>query len=101
MDRARWPEVKARFTQVFASRPRDEWAKNFSGTDACVTPVLAFGEVLEDPQVAARGTVVRHGGIAQAAPAPRFSRTPAVMPDFQDEMHDADEILAEWGHRHD
>ena len=99
LDRGRWPELKARFTQAFAARPRDEWVKVFAGTDACVTPVLAFGEVMEDPQVAARGTVVRHGGIAQAAPAPRFSRTPAVMPDFRDEVYDAGEILTEWDQR--
>lgn len=97
LDRARWPELKARFARVFASRPRDEWAKIFAGTDACVTPVLALSEVAEHPQVAARGTVVRHGGVVQAAPAPRFSRTPAVIPDTRQDVEDHNQILADWG----
>jgi alpha-methylacyl-CoA racemase len=43
-DRSLWPELKAHFTAVFATRTRDEWAAIFAETDACVTPVLAFSE---------------------------------------------------------
>ena len=95
LDRSRWPELKAKFAGIFASRTRDEWAGIFAGTDACVTPVLAFGEVPGHPHVAARGTVVSHDGVVQAAPAPRFSRTAAAVPG---RPHDADisEILVGW-----
>ena len=44
-DRSRWPELRARFTEVIAGKDREHWAKVFADTDACVTPVLAFGEV--------------------------------------------------------
>ena len=36
----------------------------FDGTDACVTPVLAFGEVPGHPHVAARGTFVEIDGVS-------------------------------------
>jgi alpha-methylacyl-CoA racemase len=63
------------FTQRFASKTRDEWTKIFDGTDACVTPVLTWSEAAADRHLNARGTVVNAGGVDQAAPAPRFSRT--------------------------
>ncbi|HLI37829.1 MAG TPA: CaiB/BaiF CoA-transferase family protein [Streptosporangiaceae bacterium] len=80
MDRAGWPRLRARFTEVIAGRTRDEWAEIFAGTDACVTPVLSFGEVAAHPHMAARETIIDVGGVPQAAPAPRFSRTPAARP---------------------
>ena len=95
-DRERWPEVKERFAAVFATRTRDEWAATFEGTDACVTPVLAFGEVAAHPHVAARGTIVERDGIAQAAPAPRFSRTAAEMPGPARAPEPVDAVLADW-----
>ena len=81
---------------MFASRTRDEWAAVFAGTDACVSPVLAFGEVAAHPHVAARGTVVERDGIAQAAPAPRFSRTPAETPEAARAPESVDAVLADW-----
>ena len=39
------PNCAPAFTEAFASHDRDHWAKVFAGTDACVTPVLAFAEV--------------------------------------------------------
>lgn len=79
-DRAGWPVLRARFTEVFAGRPRDEWAEVFAGTDACVTPVLTFAEAEAHPHLRARGTVARYGGVTQAAPAPRLSATPSSDP---------------------
>ncbi len=98
-DRARWAELHGRLAEVFATRPRDEWSKVFAGTDACVTPVLAFGEVASHEHVAARGTVVRHQGVEQAAPAPRFSRSDMPLPDIVLEQFDPDAIRAEWAAR--
>jgi alpha-methylacyl-CoA racemase len=76
-DRARFDEMRAIFTERFASRTRAEWVEVFAGTDACVTPVLSWAEAATDPHLTARGTVVTAHGVDQAAPAPRFSRTPA------------------------
>ncbi len=96
-DRAGWPVLRERFTAVLATRTRDEWAAVFDGTDACVTPVLAFGEVAAHPHIAARGTVVEHGGVAQAAPAPRFSRTAPELPGEVREPEPVEQVLADWG----
>jgi alpha-methylacyl-CoA racemase len=80
LDRDRWPELRARFTEVFKSRTRDEWSEIFAGTDACVAPVLGLGEAPAHPHVTARAGFVDVGGLTQPAPAPRFGRTPADPP---------------------
>ncbi|HEU0088503.1 MAG TPA: CaiB/BaiF CoA-transferase family protein [Pseudonocardiaceae bacterium] len=98
LDRAGWPVLRERFTAVFASRTRDEWAAAFESTDACVTPVLAFAEVPAHPHIAARGTLVELGGVLQPAPAPRFSRTPPDLPTPPREPDtDTAAVLADWG----
>ena len=74
-DRGRWPELRAKFTEVFASRDRDHWAKVFAESDACVTPILAFGEVETEPHITERNTFYQTGGGLQPLPAPRFSRS--------------------------
>jgi alpha-methylacyl-CoA racemase len=95
-DREGWPVLRARFTEVFATRTRDEWAEVFAGTDACVTPVLAFDEVPKHPHVAARATIVERDGVPQAAPAPRFDRTPTTLPGPATAPENVDQILADW-----
>jgi alpha-methylacyl-CoA racemase len=77
-DRANWPTLAALFSERIATRTRDDWAGQFAGTDACVTPVVDFAEVSAEPQIAARGTVVRLNGADQAAAAPRLSRSPGA-----------------------
>ena len=79
-DPATWPARRALYAQVFASKTRDEWMAICAGTDACVAPVLDWDEVEHHPHNAARGTFVRVGGVMQAAPAPRFDRTPPAAP---------------------
>jgi alpha-methylacyl-CoA racemase len=96
LDRAGWPALRARFTEVFATRTRDEWAEAFAGTDACVTPVLAFGEVPAHPHLAARATIVERDGVPQAAPAPRFSRTQTTVPGAPGSPEPVEQVLADW-----
>jgi alpha-methylacyl-CoA racemase len=71
-----YPETHKLFEERFASRTRDEWTDVFAGTDACVTPVLTWTEAAQNDHLRARATVVAANGVEQAAPAPRFSRTP-------------------------
>ncbi len=78
-DVAGWPELRRRLAETFGTRTRDEWAAVFAEVDACVTPVLALAEAAGHPQLAARATIVRAGGVPQPAPAPRFSRTPGGL----------------------
>ena len=75
MDRSGWPRLRARFTEVIAGRSRDEWAEIFAGTDACVTPVLSFGEAARAPHLTARG-ISDHAGRDTAGRA-----GPALLPD--------------------
>jgi alpha-methylacyl-CoA racemase len=80
LDRERWPELRARFTEVFKQRTRDEWTAIFDGTDACVAPVLGLGEAPAHPHNRARDGFPEIGGLTQPAPAPRFSRTAVETP---------------------
>jgi alpha-methylacyl-CoA racemase len=75
-DKGRFDELRAIFTQRFASKTRDEWVEVFAGTDACVTPVLNWAEAATNEHLIARGTLTTADGVVQATPAPRFSRTP-------------------------
>ncbi|MFT3900845.1 MAG: CaiB/BaiF CoA-transferase family protein [Gordonia sp. (in: high G+C Gram-positive bacteria)] len=80
LDMGRWDELKAKFTEVFQTKTRDEWAAVFDGTDACVSPILDWTEAPKDPHLAARGTLVEIDGVMQAQVAPRFSRTKPTTP---------------------
>jgi alpha-methylacyl-CoA racemase len=77
LDIAAFPEMRKIFTERFAGKTRDEWTEIFAGTDACVTPVLSWTEASQNNHLRARATVVEANGVEQAAPAPRFSRTPS------------------------
>lgn len=77
LDVASYPQLHDVFAKRFASRTREEWTQTFAGTDACVTPVLTWTEAAASNHLRARSTVITARGVDQAAPAPRFSRTPA------------------------
>lgn len=79
-DPARWPERREDYAAIFRQKTRDEWTAIFDGTDACATPVLTWSEAADHPHLAARQTFVVRDGVTQAAPVPRFSRTPADAP---------------------
>jgi len=79
-DRTGWPQLRRVFTEQFSRRTRDEWASVFRDRDACVTPVLAWAEVPEHEHLKSRSTHIDIDGVVQAAPAPRFSRTPLAPP---------------------
>jgi len=79
-DRPRWPELRQRLAARFAELSQEEWTKRFSGTDACVAPVLSLLEAPGDPHLAARGTYVTVAGVVQPAPAPRFAAMPHSGP---------------------
>jgi alpha-methylacyl-CoA racemase len=97
-DVAHWPEHRRRFAEAFATKPRDEWAELFAGTDACVTPVLGLTEAPAHPHLAARGTFVERDGVPQPAPAPRFSRTPGAVRGAPPRAGaDTRSVLAAWG----
>jgi alpha-methylacyl-CoA racemase len=79
-DKSRWPALKRRLKAVFRTRTQAEWVEKMEGTDACFAPVLSIEDAPRHPHNQARGTFIDVGGVTQAAPAPRFSRTPANTP---------------------
>jgi alpha-methylacyl-CoA racemase len=96
-DVAGWPVLRKRFTELFATRTRDEWAAHFSDRDACVSPVLSFAEVAEHPQIRARHTLVEVDGVIQSAAAPRFSRSdPGLPAPPADSPTPVAEVLERW-----
>jgi alpha-methylacyl-CoA racemase len=97
-DRARWPELRARFAAAFKAKTRDEWCAVFEGSDACFAPVLGFSEARRHPHNVARRGYVHVAGVEQPAPAPRFSRTPGRVRRPPPERGEGGrEALADWG----
>lgn len=97
-DESGWPLLAVKIGEAFLSRDSTEWEKVFADSDACVAPVLAPSEVAGHPHLQARGSFVEVGGQHQPAPAPRFSRSAAVVPSVAPYagQHTV-EALRDWG----
>jgi alpha-methylacyl-CoA racemase len=95
-DLASWPELRKVLAETFAQRTQAEWTEVFDGSDACVSPVLPLAG--DHPHLVARGTFVEKDGVRQAAPAPRFSRTPSELgePPARPGQHTR-AALTDWG----
>jgi alpha-methylacyl-CoA racemase len=93
-----WPDLKAKFAALFATRTRDAWCELLEGSDACVAPVLDMAEAPLHPHNQARAAFVEIDGVIHPAPAPRFSRTApeAGQAAAAPGQHSAD-ILMDWG----
>ena len=98
LDREKWPAMKIGLAEVFRMKTRDEWAKIFEGSEACVAPVLTALEAPDHPHLRARQTFSVVEGALQPSPAPRFSRTPGAIarPPAMPGAH-TDEALCDWG----
>ncbi len=55
--------VRRELETIFASKTRAEWVERFAARDFCVEPVREGDEVLEDPQLKARGLFVEQDGV--------------------------------------
>ena len=97
-----WPRLKEKMAAVFLQKTRDEWWEIFQGTDACVSPVLNTAEAVQNSHNQSRGTFVSVNGVAQAAPAPRFSQYPQLpLPQPPAPPQPWQSILADWQQHHD
>lgn len=98
MDQSQWSKLKERLAAIFKSKSRDEWCEIMEGSDVCFAPVLSMGEAPEHPHNLHRKTFLDDGGVVQAAPAPRFSRTaPEVARPAPHLGQDSAEVLADHG----
>jgi alpha-methylacyl-CoA racemase len=97
-DRKTWPEMKQRFETIFKTKTRDEWCRIMEGTDVCFAPVLSIAEAPKHAHATARHAYVDVAGVAQPAPAPRFSRTsPSVQSPAPVRGAHTDRVLDEYG----
>jgi alpha-methylacyl-CoA racemase len=94
MNAKNWPALKVKMTAVFKTRTRDEWCAIMQGTDVCFAPVLSLSEAPDHPHMAERQVFVKHDGVVQPAPAPRFSRTPSEI--RKTVAVDLAEVAKEW-----
>ena len=79
-DQSHWNDMRTEIAARFATRPRDQWAKLFERTDACVAPVLTFSEAAAYPHNRFRNTHTDAAtGMVRPRPAPRFGRTPSAV----------------------
>jgi alpha-methylacyl-CoA racemase len=79
-DKASWPYLKDKISEVFLSKSRAEWDAIMEHSDVCYAPVLTMSEAAAHPHNQARGTFVDIAGDTQPAPAPRYSRTATDTP---------------------
>ncbi|WP_339745014.1 CaiB/BaiF CoA-transferase family protein [uncultured Maricaulis sp.] len=92
-----WEAARARLAEIFLGRTRDEWCALLEGTDICFAPVLNYEESPLHPHMAERGVYTKIDGVRQAAPAPRFSRTPgAIQGAAPKPGADREAVLADW-----
>lgn len=98
MDASEWPKLKAKLTEVFKTKTRDEWCTIMEGTDVCFSPVLSIFEAPNHPHAKARDSFLEVDGVMQQAPAPRFDRTPAqVQHGARIPGQDSNEVLSSFG----
>ena len=97
LDRSRWWELRAAFSQAFATQPGSHWRHVFEERDACVTPVLSASEAPTYPHIRERGTFVDWNGVLQPAPVPRFANAPPERRSNPGRVTGALEVLKEWG----
>jgi len=79
LDASKWSDLKTALTAIFRTKTREQWCRILEGTDACFAPVLTLREAPSYAHNRARNAYLSLDGIAQPAPAPRFSRTAAEV----------------------
>ncbi len=97
--RENWPVLRARFSDIFRSRTRDEWSQLLEGSDCCFAPVLSVTEMRQHPHVQQRAMFCSVDGVEQPAPAPRFSRShPEIKhPPLVRPGQHSDQVLTDYG----
>jgi alpha-methylacyl-CoA racemase len=96
-DQSKWPAMKARLADIFASAPRAFWSEQLRHRDCCYTEVLTMAEAPTHDHNRARANYLEADGWLQPHPAPRFAATQVVAPRMWQRDSDRMEILAEIG----
>ncbi len=78
---ARRKQIIEEVAEIFAGRASGEWLERFADCDCCVTLVHELEEILSDPQLRQRGTVVEIDGRPAIGVIPKLSATPGAIGD--------------------
>ena len=92
---ADWAAFKPELQAHFLTKTQQEWCDLLEDTDACFSPILDMSEAPKHPHLQARQSFIQLDGITQPAPAPRFSRTPQVMPESAQQLS-VEDALNTW-----
>lgn len=79
-DPRQYARLRERLAAIFAMQSRRHWTDLLEGSDTCFAPVLTPAEAATHRHMRARAVYTEREGVLQAAPAPRFSGTPAGDP---------------------
>ncbi|MDR0854297.1 MAG: CoA transferase [Clostridiales Family XIII bacterium] len=76
-------DVKEEIRKIFRTKTRDEWVEVFSGTDACIAPVLSVAEAMDSELIKERNLIVevpqtQSQTIKQIASPFNLSKTPVT-----------------------
>jgi crotonobetainyl-CoA:carnitine CoA-transferase CaiB-like acyl-CoA transferase len=92
------------FRQTFLTKTRDEWLKILRQKDTCVAPVYSIEELVSDPQLLARGTIMEIsnptlGSVKQVSSMLKMSASPFKVRNWARSFGEhTDEILKEGGY---
>jgi crotonobetainyl-CoA:carnitine CoA-transferase CaiB-like acyl-CoA transferase len=82
--------------QWIAARPSGEVLRVFDEAHAAIAPVYTIADLMADPHVVERGSIVETDGIMMQGPVARLSRTPGRVRHAGRPLGaDTDELLAE------
>lgn len=96
-------QLQQAISKIFAEKTLAEWVAHFESIDCCCEPLRNLDEVINDPEMAARGMVVqlmheRWGAYRQLGVAAKFSHTPGKIETHAPELGEHnDEILRNLG----
>ena len=92
-----WPELKEKMTSIIKLKSRSEWVEIFSGSDACVSPVLSMEEAQAHPHNLEREAFISIDGFNQPNASPRYSKTkPEIKYNAKKVGVDLDDICNEF-----
>lgn len=93
-----WSELKHLIASKVILKTRSEWEDIFSGTDACVTPVLNMSEAQQNIHNLKRNAFTDVDGFNQPSASPRYSVTkPEIKHNAKQVGSDFDEVCNEFG----
>lgn len=93
-DPAELETLREALESLFKTRTRDEWVSFFEGVDAAVGGVYTPAEMVEHPQIVARGYVAGGAAVGEGEPPPPVVGFPARGTDID---HDGPTAVAEHG----